>query len=79
MKYDQYLEKGLPIASGVVESTCGHLIKDRMELSGCKWNIQGAETILKLRSIKTSDNWNEYWTYHIAQQKKLLYDCKQVA
>ena len=79
MKYDQYLEKGLPIASGVVESTCGHLIKDRMELSGCKWNIQGAENILKLRSIKTSDNWDEYWKYHIAQQKILLYDCKQVS
>lgn len=76
MKYDQYLEQGLPIASGVVESTCGHLVKDRMERSGCRWDIQGAEAILKLRSVKTSHNWDEYWKDHIELEADRLYDYK---
>ncbi len=73
MKYDKYLKDGLPIASGVVESTCGHLIKDRMEKSGCRWTIKGAEAILKLRSIKTSNDWDEYWNYNTEQAKNKLY------
>ncbi len=31
MKYDEYLKAGYPIGSGVVESTCGHTVKNRME------------------------------------------------
>lgn len=79
MKYDQYLNEGMPIASGIVESTCGHLIKDRMEKTGCRWTIQGAENILKLRSIKTSNDWDNYWGYHIANEQKRLYDYKLAA
>ena len=79
MKYDQYLKEGLPIASGVVESTCGHLIKDRMERSGCRWNIKGAEAILKLRSVKTSHDWDQYWQHHISQKKERMYASKMAA
>jgi hypothetical protein len=79
MKYDQYLKEGLPIASGVVESTCGHLIKDRMERAGCRWNIKGAEAVLKLRSIKTSKDWDQYWQYHISQEKERIHTSKIAA
>ena len=34
MKYDEYLEKGYPIASGVIEGGVRHLVKDRMERTG---------------------------------------------
>ena len=46
MKYHQYLMNGYPIATGVVESACGHLVKERMEIAGARWSIQGAESIL---------------------------------
>jgi hypothetical protein len=32
MRYDQYLAEGYPIATGVIEGACRHLVKDRMEV-----------------------------------------------
>jgi hypothetical protein len=51
MKYNEYLEAGYPIGSGVVESACGHTVKNRMEGTGRRWSIKGAESMLLLRSI----------------------------
>ncbi|MDI6795011.1 MAG: hypothetical protein QME81_19440 [bacterium] len=56
MRYHEYLASGLPIASGVVEGTCKNLVKDRMERSGMRWQIDGAEAMLKLRAINLSDD-----------------------
>lgn len=69
MKYDQYLEKGSPIGSGVVESACGHLVKHRTEIAGARWGIPGAEAILKLRSIVKSNHWDEYWEFFTKQKR----------
>lgn len=67
MKYDQYLARGHPIGSGVVESACSHVVKDRMEISGARWGIDGAEAILKLRSVVKSKDWDEYWEFYTTQ------------
>ena len=64
MKYDQYLKEGYPIASGVVESACSEVVANRCELPGARWTIDGAEAILKLRSISASDLWDIYWDYN---------------
>lgn len=69
MKYDEYLFNGYPIGSGVVESACGHIVKDRMEISGARWGIQGSEAILKLRSVVKSNDWDNYWEFFIAQKR----------
>ena len=66
LRYDAALAEGLPIASGVIEGACRHLINDRMDLTGARWSLQGAEAVLKLRSISSSGDWNEYWKYHIS-------------
>jgi hypothetical protein len=66
MKYDDYLKLGLPIASGVIEGTCKHLVKDRFEISGARWGLDGAEALLKLRAIYQSGDWQSYWNYHTA-------------
>jgi hypothetical protein len=65
MKYDEYLEKGYPIATGVIESACGHIVKDRMEITGARWSIPGAENILRLRSVVKSNHWDNYWDFYI--------------
>ena len=36
-----------PIATGVIEGACRHLVRDRMELSGARWRLVGAEAVLK--------------------------------
>ena len=47
MHYDQYLADGWPIASGVIEGACRHLVKDRCELSGMRWTKTGVEELLR--------------------------------
>jgi len=69
MKYGEYLSRGYPIGSGVVESACSHVVKDRMEISGARWGICGAEGILKLRSVAKSNDWDKYWEFYTTQAK----------
>jgi hypothetical protein len=73
MDYERYLELGLPIASGVIEGTCKHLVKNRFEISGARWGLEGAEALLKLRSIYHSGDWQDYWTFHMACEQERLH------
>ena len=73
MHYDEYLAAGYPIGSGVVESTCGHTVKNRMEGTGRRWSIKGAESTLLLRSVYTSKDWDAYWRAHRILEQERLY------
>ncbi len=73
MRYDAYLAAGYPIGSGVVESTCGHTVKSRMEGTGRRWSIKGAESTLLLRSVYTSNDWDDYWRAHRKLERERLY------
>lgn len=73
MRYDEYLAKGLPIASGAVEGACRNLIKDRMERSGMRWTQPMAEAMLKLRAIYLSEDFDEYWKYHLHQDQERIH------
>lgn len=73
MHYDDYLRRGWPITTGVVEGACKNLVKDRMERSGMRWTQQGAEAVLKLRATYLSDDFEEYWTFHIQQDQERLH------
>jgi hypothetical protein len=64
MKYHEYLAQGYPIGSGVVESACSHVVKNRMELPGARWGVSGAEAILQLRSVVKSQDWDAYWAFY---------------
>jgi len=73
MRYDKYLARGWPIASGPVEGACKNLIKDRMERSGMRWTEQMAEAIVQLRAIYLSGDFDCYWQFHIEQDQRRLY------
>jgi hypothetical protein len=73
MRYDEYLQKGYPIASGVIEGACRHVVKDRLERTGMSWTHSGAQALLHLRAIATSDQWNEYQTYRVEHETQRLY------
>jgi len=64
LRYDCYLSKGLPIATGVIEGACRHLVKDRMDVTGARWSLRGAEAVLRLRALRSSHDFDEYWTFH---------------
>jgi hypothetical protein len=68
LDYPTALASGWPIATGIVEGACRHLVKDRMDLTGARWGLTGAETILKLRALRTNGDFDAYWHYHLTQE-----------
>lgn len=68
MKYDAYLRDGLPIATGVIEGACRHLVKDRMDITGARWGLDGAEAVMQLRSLRSSGDLDRYWPFHRARE-----------
>lgn len=74
MDYPAFLAKGFPIATGVIEGACRHLIQDRLGITGARWGLQGAEAVLKLRALQSSDDWDEYWRFHEQQEAQRNYD-----
>lgn len=72
--YDLYLKAGYPIGTGVIEGACRHLIKDRMDVTGARWSLAGAEAILKLRALKSSGDFDAYWAFHEAKERERNHD-----
>jgi hypothetical protein len=75
MDYATYLQKGWPIASGVIEGACRHFVKDRMELSGMRWTQGGAEDLLGLRAVAENDDWDAYHRFRRQRRQQRLYGC----
>lgn len=61
MQYAYYSAAGLPIGSGVTEAACKELIKARFCRSGMRWNRDSGATVLQLRAIRLSDQWDSFW------------------
>lgn len=70
LRYRRYLRTGLPIATGVIEGACRHLVRDRMEITGARWSVDGAEAILRLRSLRSSGDFEHYWAFHLQQEQQ---------
>ena len=75
MQYDEYLASGYPIASGIIEGACRHVVKDRMERAGMRWSVAGAQAMLDLRTTHINDQWDEFQNYRIDQAKRRQYPC----
>jgi hypothetical protein len=68
LAYDLALADGWPIATGITEGACRHLIKDRMDITGVRWSLAGAEAVLKLRAVVSNADFEEYWAYHMQRE-----------
>ncbi len=68
LAYDDALAAGLPIATGVIEGACRYLVKDRMEKTGARWSLTGAEAVLRLRALRASGDFERYWLLHLDRE-----------
>jgi hypothetical protein len=73
LRYDQALANGWPIATGVIEGACRHLIADRLDIGGARWGLDGAEAVLTLRAVISNGDLEEYWRFHLAREHQRLY------
>jgi hypothetical protein len=73
LRYDHALAAGWPIAAGVTEGACRHLIGDRLGITGARWGLEGAEAILTLGAVIANGDFEDYWRYHLTQEHQRLF------
>jgi hypothetical protein len=73
LRYDQALADGCPIATGVIEGACRHLIADRLDIGGARWGLDGAEAVLTMRAVISNSDFKEYWRFRLAREHQRLY------
>ena len=73
LDYPTALKQGWPIATGIIEGACRHLVKDRMDLTGARWGLHGAEAILKLRALHSNGDFDAYWRYHLNEEQQRVH------
>jgi hypothetical protein len=73
LRYGQALDAGWPIATGVIEGACRHLIADRLSIGGARWGLDGGEAILTLRAVISNGDFEEYWRFHLKREHQRLY------
>jgi hypothetical protein len=76
LRYDTALGKGWPIATGVIEGAVRYLVKDRMDVTGARWGLAGAEAILNLRALIANDEFEAYWRFHLRQEEQRVHTAR---
>src|SRR6266498_1871963 len=74
--YDTALQAGWPIATGVIEGACRHLIGDRLDITGARWGLEGAEAVLKLCDLWSNGDLDSYWRFHRAQDRRRIHQAR---
>jgi hypothetical protein len=78
MRYHEYLQAGYPIASGVIEGACRHIIKDRMEQGGMRWTLEGAEAMLNVRSVLASSEDETFSRWRQVEEAKRVHPHREL-
>lgn len=74
LDYPTALSAGWPIATGVIEGTCRYLVADRMDITGARWSVDGAEAVLKLRAVRANGDFDTYWQWHLTQERRRVHE-----
>jgi Uncharacterised protein family (UPF0236) len=76
LDYPKALAAGWPVATGVIEGACRHVVRDRFDITGARWSLAGAEAILKLRTVRTNGDWDDYWRFHLAAERRRVHESR---
>lgn len=76
LDYPTALAAGWPVATGVIEGACRHLVADRMDITGARWSVDGAEAVLKLRAVRCNDDFDPYWTFHLDKERQRVHESR---
>ncbi len=76
LDYPSALAAGWPIATGIIEGTCRYLVADRMDITGARWSIEGAEAVLKLRAVRTNGDFDSYWKFHLDHERQRVHQSR---
>ena len=78
MKYDEWRERDLVIATGQVEGAVRHVVGERLDCAGMRWIPGRAEAVLQLRCIEINGDWETFVTWSDSQYQKRLVEYEVV-
>ena len=73
LDYPTALAGGWPIATGIIEGACRHIVKDRFDVTGARWSLNGAEAILKLRVVRSNGDFDDYGRFHLSREHERVH------
>ncbi len=76
LNYPTALANGWPIATGVIEGACRFLVADRLDITGARWGLDGAEAVLQLRAVRANGDFEDYWTFHQTQERHRVHTAR---
>lgn len=76
LDYPTALERGWPIATGVIEGACRYIVKDRMDITGARWGLAGAEAVLRLRTLRANGDFTAYWRFHLSRERRRIHEVR---
>lgn len=76
LDYPTALAEGWPVASGVIEGTCRYLVADRMDITGARWSLDGAEAVLKLRAVRANNDFDDYYNFHLDKERQRVHQAR---
>jgi hypothetical protein len=48
----------------------------RMDITGARWGLHGAEAVLELRALHANGDWDEYWAFHLANERQRIHSSR---
>jgi len=76
LDYPTALSSGWPVGTGVIEGAVRHVVRDRMDVTGARWGLRGAEAVLKLRALRANGCWADYWPFHLKQERRRVHESR---
>ncbi|MDA8040073.1 MAG: ISKra4 family transposase, partial [Actinomycetota bacterium] len=74
--YPTALASGWPIATGIIEGAVRHVVRDRMDVTGARWSVDGAEAVLKLRAVRANGDFDDYWRFHLDHERHRVHESR---
>ena len=74
--YPTALASGWPIATGIIEGAVRHVVRDRMDVTGARWSVDGAEAVLKLRAVRANGDFDNYWRFHLDHERHRVHESR---
>lgn len=76
LDYPTALAKGWPIATGIIEGACRHIVADRMARTGARWGLHGVEAVLELRALRSNGDFNDYFAFHTRRERQRIHESR---
>jgi len=76
LDYPSALAAGWPVATGVIEGAVRHVVRDRFDITGARWSLEGAESMLKLRTVRANGDWSDYWRFHLVEEHRRVHQAR---